>query len=83
MSVIKYVAKSWHCSGCIQLSKMIKSSWEVKEVDIDSLSRSDLKDLNIRTVPVLVAVDDYGYEIERLSGVPLQDTLDEFLEKYC
>lgn len=83
MSVSKYVAKSWHCAGCIQVGKMIGPGWEVEEVDIDSLSREDLKALNIRAVPVLIAYNDYGDEVERLSGVPTQSRLDEFLDKNC
>lgn len=83
MSVSKYVAKSWHCAGCVQVSKMIGENPNIKEVDIDTLSRADLKDLNIRAVPVLIAHDDSGNEIERLSGVPSQNSLDAFLEKHC
>ena len=83
MSVKKYVAKSWHCAGCVQVGKMIGENSNIKEVDIDTLSRADLKDLNIRAVPVLIAFDSEGNELERLSGVPSQNSLDAFLERHC
>lgn len=82
MSVKKYVAKSWSCAGCVQVGSMIGDKWEVQEVDIDSLSRDELKTLGIRSVPVLIAFDGEK-EVERINGVPSKEKLDQFLGSYA
>ena len=88
MSVIKkYSATSWYCASCIQLQKLIDTldeevSSQIESVDIDTVSRQDLAALKIRGVPMLIAFDEDGKELDRLTGVPNSDALLKFTGKY-
>ena len=87
MQIKKYVATKWYCSGCVQLQKLIDAlpdeiGSQIESVDIDTVSRQDLGKLKIRGVPVMVAFDDEGNEIGRLTGVPTKSVLEEFIRKY-
>jgi len=83
MKLLKYSPKSWVCSSCEALSKLLKEvhlgDIELIEVDIDTLSPSELKSLGIRGVPVLRLVDELGVEVKRMQGLPSLTKLQEFL----
>ncbi len=87
MQIKKYSAVAWHCSGCIQLQKLIDDLPEeltsgIESVNIDEVPRQELATLKIRGVPLMIAFDDEGTEIGRLQGVPTKSVLEEFIQKY-
>ena len=83
MKLLKYSPKSWVCSSCESLSKLLKEvhlgDIELIEIDIDTLPPQELKSLGIRGVPVLRLVDELGAEVKRMQGLPSLVALQDFL----
>jgi len=82
MKLLKFHAK-W-CGPCQGLSMVIKGAedkinMEIEDIDIDTCgSRS--AEYNIRSVPVLILLDDSGKEIKRKVGGMNETQLLEFLK---
>jgi len=82
MKLLKFHAK-W-CGPCQGLSMVIKGAedkinMEIEDIDIDTCgSRS--AEYNIRSVPVLILLDDSGKEIKRKTGGMNETQLLEFLK---
>ena len=82
MKLLKFHAK-W-CGPCQGLSMVIKGAEdkinaEIEDIDIDTCgSRS--AEYNIRSVPVLILLDDSGKEIKRKTGGMNETQLLEFLK---
>jgi thioredoxin-like negative regulator of GroEL len=81
MKLIRYGA-SW-CQPCSAL-KMTLSGIEhplvktMEEIDIDSNVQAAIS-MNIRSVPVLVLLNEEGYELRRLNGAQSKEKIMEFL----
>lgn len=83
MKLLKFYA-TW-CAPCKVLSQVMaeaadKITIPVEEIDIDNNLDTALE-YGVRSVPVLVLLDDDGKEIRRQSGVVMEEALLEFLEK--
>lgn len=83
MKLLKFYA-SW-CAPCKVLSEVMANAADkitipVEEVDIDNNLDLALQ-YGVRSVPVLVLLDDEGKEVRRQSGVVMEEALLEFLEK--
>lgn len=82
MKALKFYA-TW-CAPCKSLSTIIEGAADritipIEEVDIDN--NMDLAiQYGVRSVPVLVLLDDTGVEIKRHNGVLMEDKLLDFLQ---
>lgn len=81
MKALKFYA-TW-CAPCKALTQIIEGAGDritvpIEEVDIDN--NMDLAlEYGVRSVPVMVLLDDAGKEIKRQNGVMMEDKLLEFL----
>jgi thioredoxin 1 len=81
MKLLKFYA-TW-CEPCKALSKVIAQAGDrvtmpVQEIDIQGDPATAIK-YGIRSVPVLVVVDDAGTELRRQVGLLTEEKLLEFL----
>lgn len=82
MKVLKFYAE-W-CGPCKALTQVIKNAGDkitlpIEEVDIDN-NLMMAQTFNIRSVPVMVVVDDKENEIRRKVGMMNEAQLLEFLK---
>lgn len=82
MKLLKFYA-SW-CQPCKGLTMVIngakdKIEMPIEEIDIDQQNDMALK-YQIRSIPVLVIVDDSGNEVKRNSGMLNETQLLDFLK---
>jgi thioredoxin 1 len=81
MKVLKFYA-SW-CAPCKQLSQVIEDNSDAITATIESIDIEQNQELairyGIRSVPVMVVVDEAGTEIRRQGGMMMPDKLLEFL----
>ena len=83
MKALKFYAE-W-CAPCKALTQIIESagdkiSMPIEEIDIDKNMDLALQ-YGIRSVPVMVVVNDSGEEVRRHLGMMKESDLLEFLEK--
>lgn len=83
MKVLKFYA-DW-CAPCKALSQLIESAGDkitvqIEEIDIDSNMERAIQ-YGVRSVPVMVVVDDDGEELRRHNGTLSEAALIDFLEK--
>ena len=81
MKALKFYA-SW-CEPCKTLSKIIESAGDkittpIEEINIENDQAMAVK-WGIRSVPVMILVDETGTEVRRQAGVLMEDKLLEFL----
>jgi thioredoxin-like negative regulator of GroEL len=81
MKALKFYAP-W-CEPCKTLSRIIEGAGdrittEIQEVNIEENTELTVQH-RVRSVPVLVLLDDAGVEIKRHTGVLLEADLIEFL----
>lgn len=82
MKLLKFYA-DW-CAPCKVLSKVIadagdKITLPIEEIDIDNNLETAIQ-YGVRSVPVLVLLDDEGNELRRSSGVLMEEALLEFIQ---
>lgn len=81
MKVLKFYA-TW-CGPCKALSTTIEKYYKgdvpIEDIDIDA-NNDMAKKYNIRSVPVLVLVDENGNELRRKSGAMMIDGFEQFLK---
>lgn len=82
MKLLKFYA-SW-CAPCKVLSGVMaeaadKITIPVEEIDIDNNLEKAL-DYGVRSVPVLILLDDAGNEVRRQSGVLMEEALLDFIQ---
>lgn len=81
MKVLKFYA-TW-CEPCKMLSRIIEDAGDKITVPIQNINIEEDMDTaleyGIRSVPVMVLVDEQGQEIKRQVGMVMEDKLMEFL----
>ena len=81
MKVLKFYA-TW-CGPCKALSTTIEKYYKgdvpIEDIDIDA-NLDMARKYNIRSVPVVVLVDENGNELRRKSGAMMIDGFEEFLK---
>lgn len=82
MKLLKFYA-TW-CAPCKVLSQVItdaadKITVPIEEIDIDNNLDTALQ-YGVRSVPVLVLLDDAGNELRRSNGVLMEEALLDFIQ---
>lgn len=81
MKVLKFYA-SW-CEPCKMLSRIIEDAQDRITVPIENINIEEDIDTaleyGVRSVPVMVMIDESGQEIKRQVGMVMEDKLMEFL----
>ena len=81
MKILKFSSAT--CMPCKQLAKIIDGlNDDAKSLFEEYTSENDITkfmQFNVRSVPTLVAVDDFGNELRRSTGMMTEDKLIEFI----
>lgn len=83
MKVLKFGA-DW-CSQCKAMDNELKEHPLIIEtdfIDVDDANDSILEKYQIRSIPIIIVLDDSNIEIKRWIGRTSPNEINQFLEKY-
>lgn len=81
MKLLKFQA-SW-CQPCKTLTSLLNTMqipYPIEVIDADE-NKDLLQKYNVRSIPVLILLDENNNEVERLTGIATKDKIAELLNK--